>query len=141
RVSPIHCWRVLLDPGRDTVPVPQSYLVRSRLSRSKLWLNASILVRLCRLMCGRPSAFRLYSGFILGLCPKCLGHNPRMKNNASRQVEDLPHIGRRSRKFGSTESTASTACACKRVLHHPERRKSCSTTADVFRLSARCSVH
>src|SRR5262245_6480859 len=40
----------------------------------------------------------------MGLCPKRSGRSPVKKDNASRQVEDLPHIGRRSRKFGSTET-------------------------------------
>src|SRR5262245_55690002 len=43
----------------------------------------------------------------MGLCPKRSGRSPVKKDNASRQVEDLPHIGRRSRKFGSTETSYS----------------------------------
>src|SRR5262249_12748212 len=55
-------------------------------------------------MCGRPKAFRDDADFFAGLRPSRLGHSPRERSKESRQVRDLPHIGRQSRNFGSTET-------------------------------------
>ncbi len=91
-----------------------SRLCRLMCGRSVTFRTRWMLSRLCRLMCGRSMTFRERRIFYRGLRPRAVNHrertagcrslNPthagiaRQTNASFRKVEDLPHIGRRSRE-------------------------------------------
>jgi hypothetical protein len=63
-------------------------------------------LRLSRLMCGRPSAFRQAATCFLGLCPIFIGAEPRIHYEPERKRRALPHIRRHSRVKHRTQASA-----------------------------------
>jgi hypothetical protein len=61
-------------------------------------------LRLRRLMCGKPMAFRKLPLF-RGYAPDRRGRSPKNERDSYRKVEDFPHIRRRSRKALSCAET------------------------------------